>query len=115
MVKVLKSGKYQLIETKQQIKILYLDKTPYVWLHLPGIGHVLEHTNKPHKADHILSIGSYRLYDVEKDERYSKHKHLELFISDGVWQGYILLTGLPNKKNPRTRIVATREVISAKN
>lgn len=113
MIKVLKKGTYKLIETRQQIKILYLDETPYVWLFIPKIGHVLEVTHKPHKAEHALAAGNYRLYDVKKDRRFSQHKHLELFIGEGQCQGYLLLTDLPTERKRRTRIVATDELICA--
>ena len=113
MIKVLKSGKYQLVETSQQIKVLYLDETPYIWLYIPGIGHVIEMTHNPHRAEHILAQGSYRIYDVKGEERFSRHKHLELFIGDGAWQGYLILTDLPSETRKRVRIVATNEVVSA--
>ena len=115
MIKVLRDGRYKLIETRQQIKILYLDETPYVWLFIPGIGHVLEVTHKPHRADHVLATGNYRLYAVKQERRFSQHKHLELFIGEGQWQGYLLLTALPTNKQPRTRLVATDETISVPN
>lgn len=113
MIKILTSGKYRLIETRRQIKILYLDKVPYVWLFIAGLGHVLETTGKPHKADHTLAAGNFRLYEVQDEPRFSDHKHLELFVGDGQWQGYLLLTGLPTAQKRRTRIIATNEIISA--
>jgi len=113
MIKVLRSGKYKLIETKQQIKILYLDDMPYVWLFIPEIGHVLEVTHKAHKAEHTLAAGNYRLYDVKKDSRFSQHKHLELFVGEGQCQGYLLLTDLPTDKKRKSRIIATNELICA--
>ena len=115
MIIVLKDGQYRLIETRQQIKILYLDGVPYVWLFIPGIGHVLETTTKPHKPDHVLAVGNYRLYKVKNEARFSDHKHLELFAGDGQWQGYLLLTGFPTAQKKRTRIVTTDEIISANN
>ena len=113
MIKVLSNGSYKLIETKQQIKILYLDDTPYVWLFLKGIGHVLETTNKPHKAEHILAEGRYRLYEVKDDPKLSDNQRLELVVGPGKWQGYLLLTGLPNQTKKRSMIIATDETISS--
>lgn len=111
MVRVLKSGKYKLIETRQQVKILYLDEVPYVWLFIPEIGHVLEFTYRLHVTDHKLAAGNYRLYDVKNDRRFSQHKHLELFVGEGQCQGYLLLTDLPTEKKRRSRIIATKELI----
>jgi hypothetical protein len=106
MIKVTRVGKYKLIETKQRIKILYLDQKPYVWLFVPGIGYLLEITSKPHIASCVLACGSYRLYDVKDETQLESQAHLELYVGEGYWQGYLLLTGLPSiskKKRPHCR------------
>jgi hypothetical protein len=112
MIKLQSSGQYSLIETKQQIKVLYLDNKSYVWLFIPSIGHVLETTHKPHRADHTLATGCYRIYFVKNESNFSDQLHLELFVGNGQWQGYLLLTGLPNDKKKKSRIIATTEIIS---
>lgn len=112
MIKVVKIGKYRLVETRHQYKILYMDNDVFVWLFVPGIGLVLEITDKPHKPDHLLASGSYRIYDVIDEPKFIDQKHMELFVGDGKWQGYLLLTGLPTAGHKRSRIIATDEVIS---
>jgi len=111
MIKAVQDGKYRLIETRQA-KVLFLDKTAYVWLAIPGIGQILELSRSPHKADHILAQGSYRIYDVEDEPRFSTHKHLELFLGEGQWQGYLILSSSPAGYKSRSRIVATTESIA---
>jgi hypothetical protein len=40
--------------------------------------------------------------------------HLELSLGKGVWQGYLLLTGLPTAVKIRRRIVPANEVITGR-
>jgi hypothetical protein len=112
MIKVLENGVYKLIETKRQIKVLYLGDKTYVWLYIPGIGHILEITHTAHSSDHVLAWGEYRLYEVKNDARFSDQMHLELCVGKGQWQGYLLLSGLPTNTKKKGRMVATQEVIS---
>lgn len=112
MIQVIKKGNYKLIETSQQIKIMYLDNSAYIWLHIRGIGHVLEISHKPHSAEHLLACGNYRIYEVKGEPDLVDQQHLELFVGEGCWQGYLLLTGLPTDNHARTRMVPTKEVIS---
>lgn len=113
MISLAKEGKYELIETKGQTKILMLDnKRTYAWVNLKDIGEILVTSHKKHKADHILALGNYRIYTVKDEPKLSDQKHLELSVGKGVWQGYLLLTGLPTNKKKRNRIVPTNEVIS---
>jgi len=76
------------------------------------IGEILVSSHRPHKIDHKLAVGRYRLYDVEDEPKLADHQHLELFVGDGQWQGYLLLTGLPTEKKLRSRIVPTNELIT---
>lgn len=113
MIKLVKEGDYTLIETRGDIKILKLKNIGnFVWINAAGIGEILVTTHKPHKRDHFLSIGKYRLYDVENEKKLTDLSHLELFVGDGTWQGYLLPTGLPQGKKKRNRIVATDEAIT---
>lgn len=113
MIKVIKTGSYSLIETKDQTKILTLDdKETFAWVNVKDVGEILVTSHKKHKADAILSVGKYRLYDVEGEPAYTDLQHLELFVGSGVWQGYLLTTGLPTDKKKRNRIIPTYEVIT---
>ncbi len=113
MVKVIKTGNYTLIETKEQTKILTLDDTQtFAWVNVVDIGEILVTSHKVHKADAILAIGRYRLYDVDDEPNLSDQLHMELCVGEGVWQGYLLPTGLPSDTKKRNRIIPTNEVIT---
>lgn len=102
-----------MIETKRDIKILKLKNIGnFVWINAAPIGEILVTTRKPHKTDHALAIGRYRLYDVKGEKDFTDLLHLELFVGDGTWQGYILPTGLPKNGKKRGRIVPTKETIT---
>lgn len=112
MIKLLKQGRYKLIETRGQTKILTLDTETFAWVNAEGIGEILVTSNKDHVTDSILAIGKYRLYTIKDEARLTDLEHLELFVGDGKWQGYLLTTGLPNETNHRKRIIPTHEVIT---
>lgn len=113
MIKVLKTGEYKLIETKDQTKILILDnKDTFAWINAQNIGEILVTSHKVHKADTILAIGNYRLYDVDDEPKISDQKHLELAVGRGNWQGYLLPAGLPTDVKKRNRVIPTNEVIT---
>lgn len=113
MIRLVDQGKYTLQATKKLTKILFLnDKKIYVWINAEGIGEILLTTNKDHMANYILAKGNYRLYEVKDEPELTDLLHLELFVGDGNWQGYLLPTGLPTSKNNRNRIIATKEIIT---
>jgi len=113
MITVVKTGSFFLIETKEQTKILILDnKETFAWVNVKSIGEILVASHKQHKADAILSAGHYRLYDVNEESSLSDQLHLELSVGEGLWQGYLLPTGLPKGKKIRNRIIPTREIIT---
>lgn len=113
MIRSLQDGQYRLLETKNQTKILILDKkNTYAWVNAGLIGEILVASHRKHKADHILAIGTYRIYDVKKEPKLTDLQHLELHAGNCFWQGYLLPTGLPNAKNKRNRIIPTKEVIT---
>lgn len=114
MITLLTRGLYRLMETKGQTKILYLDDTVYAWVQPADIGEILVASHKKHVTDTLLAVGEYRLYDVRDEAHYSTHEHLELEVGDGIWQGYLLLTGLPTRAKKRRRIIPTTEVISGR-
>lgn len=112
MITLYRSGNYKLIETKHDTKVLYLDDEIYAWVKAAGIGQILIASHKTHKTDYLLSVGGYRLYKVEDEPNLSDHIHLELEVGPSVWQGYFLLTNLPDEDNKRTRIIPTTEIIT---
>lgn len=113
MIKMTADGRYKLIETRNQIKILSLEKrNTFAWVNARNIGEILVTTHKKHPFDTILGIGKYRIYEVEKEPKLNDGLHLELNVGNGFWQGYLLPTGLPNGKKIRNRIIPTKEIIS---
>lgn len=113
MIQLIKSGKYSLTETKSQTKILILDdKKTFAWVNAEDIGEILVTSHKSHETDNVLALGNYRLYEVDNDPDLSDQKHLELLVGEGVWQGYLLPTGLPTEKKKRNRIIPTKEIIT---
>ena len=114
MITMQRSGHYRLIETKHNTKILYLDDDAYAWVEPASIGEILVVSRSSHKTDCVLSNGAYRMYGVTDEPRLADHIHLELATGEGKWQGYLLLTGLPNDKKTRARIVPTPELITGR-
>lgn len=112
MITLLRSGPYKLVETKHNTKILYLDNETYAWVEPATMGEILVVSHNPHKTDCVLSLGEYRLYSVEDELSLADHIHLELEVGAGSWQGYLLLTGLPNDQKRRARIIPTPELIT---
>ncbi len=113
MVKLIAEGNYKLIETRNQTKILNLEKrNTYAWVNAKNIGEILVTTHKKHPFDTILGISKYRIYEVKNEAKLSDGLHLELNVGNGYWQGYFLPTGLPNEKKIRNRIIPTKEIIT---
>ncbi|OGI95105.1 hypothetical protein A2917_01820 [Candidatus Nomurabacteria bacterium RIFCSPLOWO2_01_FULL_42_17] len=112
MISLDRTGLYRLIETKHHTKILYLDDDVYAWVEPPNIGEILVTSHNFHKTDSVLSLGHYRLYNVDNELYLHDQTHLELEVGRGRWQGYLLLSGLPNDSKIRGRIIPTGEVIS---
>lgn len=114
MIKLLEKGIYRLIWSKDNQRILYLGDQCYLWSHAKGIGELLTFSKHTHKVSYTLAEGKYKIYSVKNEPKYIDLKHLELSVSPGVWQGYLLLTGLPTKNKIRSKIVPTEEVINLK-
>ncbi|HEX7633177.1 MAG TPA: hypothetical protein VF401_02515 [Candidatus Saccharimonadales bacterium] len=112
MIKLTRSGLYKLIETKRNTKILYLDDDVFAWVEPRALGEILVLSRKPHQTDCLLGIGNYFVYSVSDEKGLSSHVHLELEVGNDIWQGYLLLTGLPNEHKKRARIIPTHEVIT---
>ena len=112
MITLHNSGQYKLIETKANTKVLYLDNSIYAWVEPVSIGEILVFSHKVHKADCVLSMGAYNVYAVEGEPTLSDQIHLELEVGSNRWQGYLLLTGLPDDHHKRGRIIPTSEIIT---
>jgi len=112
MIKLLKRGKYTLVETRGDTKVLTLDGKSFVWIFSKSIGEMLITTRTGHKTDQKLAKGKYRLYQVENEPEFVDTLHLELSIGESEWQGYLLITGFPTNKKMRSRIIPTNEIIS---
>jgi len=113
MIKLIQQGKYRLIETAGQTKMLILDEEYlFAWVNAADIGEILVASRKPHKTDTILAIGRYRLYSVKNEPKLTDLFHLELHAGNGTWQGYLLPTGQPTQDKKRNRIIPTDEIIT---
>lgn len=112
MITLQQSGQYRLVETRQHTKILYLGDDAYAWVEPRNIGEILVVSHHEHPSDWTLSIGHYRIYDVLDEPNLSDLLHLELEVGNDIWQGYLLLTGLPDDTHKRKRIIPTHELIT---
>ena len=112
MITLMGTGNYRLIETKKDTKILYLDNQVFAWITSKNIGEILIVSHKAHKTDCLLSVGTYNLYAVKDEENLTDLQHLELNVGDDTWQGYLLLTGLPDDRKKRSRIIPTPQLVT---
>lgn len=113
MITLLDNGNYRLASTKHDTKILYLDGSTFAWIGLRNIGEVLIASRHiPSSGDYWLNKGHYRLYSVEDEPHLTDLQHLELEYGENLWQGYLLLSGLPSENKKRVKIVPTSEVIT---
>lgn len=112
MIVLIDNGHYSLIQTHNQTKIIKLNNKTFAWVVADKIGEILVATHKKHEVDHILATGNYRLYEVEDEPDLVDLVHLELFVGEGKWQGYLLPTGLPSGGKKRSEIIPTDEIIT---
>ena len=113
MVKLVLQGKYKIIETWGETRILILDdKDRYAWIHASGIGEILVTTKKKFTSHYTIARGKFRVYEVRKEAELIDGLHLELYVGEGLWQGYLLPTGLPKNKDIRNKIVPTNQIIT---
>ncbi len=116
MLKIIQRGEYKLTETKEKTKIITLDDNEsFAWIIVADIGEISMMAGKLNKEIATLATGKYRLYEVEKDGKYSDQLHLELSLGLGNWQGYLLPEGLPDDETRKNRIIPTDEVITKTN
>ena len=112
MIRIIEQGEYKLIETKGHTKILILDGKTFAWVNAENIGEILVTSHRSHLVDHFLAVGKYRIYEVKGEPGLTDQLHLELHTGDGIWQGYLLPTGLPDEKDKRNRIIPSSEAIT---
>ena len=112
MIRLLKKGKYSLIETRNDTKVLKLGGKTFVWIFTKSIGEMLVATHRGHKTDQKLAKGDYKLYEVKDEPKLVDTLHLELSVGEGDWQGYLLPTGFPKNKKTRSRIIPTDELVT---
>lgn len=113
MISLQKRGQYRLITTKNHTNMLILDDTTiFAWITAQNIGEVLVFSHSLPDLGSILIKGSYRLYSVKDEPKLTDLDHLELFVGEGTWQGYLLPTGLPTNEDKRNRIIPTNEIIT---
>jgi hypothetical protein len=112
MIRLIDSGRYDLIETKTGTKVLKLNDVTYAWVNAKDIGEILVTTHKQHKTDAVLSIGRFNIYEVKDEPDITDLFHLELEVGENIWQSYLLLTGLPDDDKKRTRIIPTSDVVT---
>lgn len=113
MIRIIRSGEYKLIETKSQTKILILDnKEHFAWINTDNIGQILVASRQTRKGYNVLAFGNYRLYEIRKEPELTDLSHLELHAGNGIWQGYLLPTGLPKNRKKRSRIIPTNEIVT---
>lgn len=112
MIKVIKTGRFCLIQTKKRVKHLILDtKYSCAWTDDPRLGELLVLSKNPLESEQTVA-GKYRLYEVISEPQLTNVFHLELLISRGLWQGYLLPSGLPDHDHKRTQIIPTQEQIT---
>lgn len=111
MMRLCRSGTYKLIETRRNIRILYLNNTAYAWIEPWSNKEILVISRRSHITDCILSMGSFRLYDVKDELRLPGKQLLTLEVGADIWQGYLLPTGLPTARRKRVRILIAHQVV----
>jgi len=113
MISLRTIGAHRLVQTKKRhTKVLHLEDKAYAWIDFENIGEILVAARNDHSVECELSVGEYRIYEVEGEPSLHDNLHLELQVGRNRWQGYLLLTGLPDKHRTRTRIIPTNEVIT---
>lgn len=116
MISVLKRGEYKILEAKNNIRILILDnKEVFEWNSQAKNGEISISSYKNNQDDNLLSVGNYRLYNVEDETDYIGQKHLELQVGCGYWQGYLLPKDLPKKNKESNVIIPTKELLTKTN
>ena len=113
MIKLIESGKYELVETETNLKVLMFGSTKaFLWKN-SGCSGKLEYIKfDPNQICCTLSVNNYRLYGVANDTTLNNGIHLELYAGKKIWQPYLLSKGLPTVKNKKKPISKIDEVIT---
>lgn len=112
MISIKEKGTYEIVETKHQTKILYLDDRAFAWIRPKKIGEILVSSHHIQDSDVKVGAGEYILYEVRDEDYLTDLQHLELEYGHGAWQGYLLPTGLPAGAKKRARIIPTNQLIT---
>jgi hypothetical protein len=102
-----------MFQTKSGTRILDLDgQVEYSWISTENVGEILVTVKRKIKANYLIVRGKYRLYEVKDEAGLTDLNHLELYVGEGHWQGFLLPTGLPGKIDIRNKIIPTSELIT---
>lgn len=108
MIKLIESGKYELVETTNNLKALMLaESKSFLWNNSGCSGNLQYVKLDAKQICCTLSVNNYRLYDVTSDPTLTTGLHLELYAGNRKWQPYLLSKGLPtvkDKKKPISKI-----------
>lgn len=114
MIKLLESGRYELVETTNDLRALMLGNAKtFLWKN-SGCSGNLEYISKfnPSLICCTLAANNYRLYDVENEPNLTSGQHLELYAGKRKWQPYLLSKCLPTAKDKKTPISKIDNVIT---
>ncbi|HMM42965.1 MAG TPA: hypothetical protein PKA95_13780 [Thermomicrobiales bacterium] len=111
--KVKKRGDYELFETTNDNRILFLNGDDwYAWVEGQQ-SPLLVKSGSDHKRDHTISKGNFYLIDFDDDPDFRDQPHLFLEQGDG-YKDIILPNGLPTSRDHQKRLVETDETIAKK-
>lgn len=113
MVKLIESGKYELVETENNLNVLMLGNAKtFLWKNSGCSGNIEYIKFDPSQICCTLAVNNYRLYDVENDPTLTGGIHLELYAGNRKWQPYLLPKGFPTPKGKKTPISKIDDVIT---
>ena len=113
MIIVLQLGKYTLEETGNDQKVLTLDnKNAFLWTNTKQ-GVNLEFIKlKSIDTCCLHAFGTYRLYSVKDEPDLTSGLHISFHAGRGIWRGFLLPKGFPNKNDKKKKIQITNETIT---
>jgi len=112
MIQLIGSGSYRLNGAGDSARLItlvsYKDRRTYAWGVSNGIQLV---DQEPDETYYALGAGKYRLYQVSDEPGLTNQLHLELSLGEGIWQGYLLPEGLPDRRKTKT-MIPVKELIT---
>ena len=109
MIKVVSKGDYILYEDHNKRKILKLgDAKLLYWTD----SKIIQAMNNSANPKDTLSLGKYRLYKILDEPQLTNNYHLELYVGNKQWRGYLLSSNILKTRMPVVAISATNELIS---